>query len=178
MSVEFELSQNEKHLAEYYSLREQCFREELGLSDFDGSEDDDDRQGHILLAIEDGRCIGGVRISPSVTLQSQVQQLALGADSCCMWERFAFSQGCRSRQTIRDFFANLIQATMDVGYNSAMVLSSLRNARFYRQFSTPLGVDYEIHRHVPHCAKGKFAGLEHYLSVVNLSGEEPLRLTA
>jgi len=37
-------------------------------------------------------------------------------------------------------------------------------------------VEFRIHRPVPHCARGSFAGLEHYLSVSYLRDARPLRL--
>lgn len=176
LSIEFEVSRNPRILAEYYALRERCFREELGLANFDGSEDEQDRQGQILLAIQDGRCIGGARISPHVPLQSKIDQLNLEPDTCCMWERFVFDPAVRSVHLIRDFCAHLIDASRASGYNHAMVLSSLRNARFYRRCHWALGVGFHIHRHVPHCAQGSFAGLEHYLSVAHLQDAQPLRI--
>jgi hypothetical protein len=178
MSIEFKLTRDPKLLEQYYDLRERCFREELGLSDFNGSEEELDRQGHIVLAIENGRCIGGARISPNIQLRSQVRQLALKQDICCMWERFVFDPAVRTVQVIRNFFSHLVAFTKEVGFDHAMVLSSLINARFYRKFSTPLGVEFQIHRHVPHSAKGAFAGLEHYLSVANLQDAQPLMATA
>ncbi len=178
MSIEFKLTRDPQLLEQYYALREQCFREELGLPDFDGSEEKEDRQGQILLAIQDGRCIGGARISPNVSLQSQIRQLDLKQDTCCMWERFVFDPAVRTVQMIRDFCAHLIQFSREIGYHHAMVLSSLRNARFYRQCHSALGVGFKIHRHVPHSAKGSFAGLEHYLSVARLQEAQPLRVAA
>ena len=173
MSIEFKLTRDPVLLEQYYTLREQCFREELGLSGFDGSEEEQDRHGHIVLAIQDGRCIGGARISANIPLQSQVRQLQLEPNACCMWERFVFDPTVRTVQIIRNFFAYLVAATKEVGFDHAMVLSSLINARFYRKFSIPLGVGFQIHRHVPHSAKGSFAGLEHYLSVAHLHGAQP-----
>lgn len=178
MSIEFKLTRDPQLLAQYYALREQCFREELGIPDFDGSEEAGDRKGRILLAIQDGRCVGGARISPTVTLQSQIQQLELTQGACCMWERFVIDPAVRTLQMIRDYIAHLIEASRDAGYYHAMVLSSLRNARFYRQCHTALGVGYRIHRHVPHCAEGSFAGLEHYLSVSHLQNAQPVRVAA
>ena len=168
MPIEFKLTRDPQLLQQYYELRQQCFRDELGLPDFDGSEEEQDRKGQIMLAIQDGRCIGGARVSPTVTLQSQIQQLELTQGFCCMWERLAFSPAVRTIQMLRDFCAHLIQFSWDAGYHHAMVLSSLCNARFYRQCHSAQGVRFKIHRHVPHSAKGVFAGLEHYLSVAHL----------
>jgi hypothetical protein len=178
MPIEFKLTQDPHLLDQYYTLRERCFREELGLPDFDGSEEAHDRQGHIVLAIQDGRCIGGARITTNIQLQSQVKQLELKPDACCMWERFVFDPAVRSVQLIRDFFTHLVAVTKEVGFHHAMVLSSLINARFYRKFSTPLGVEYKIHRHVPHSAKGAFSGLEHYLSIAHLQGAQSSSIAA
>jgi hypothetical protein len=168
MSVEFTVSQDSQLLEQYYALRERCFRDELGLPDFDGSEEEQDRKGQVLLAIQDGRCIGGARISPTVTLLSQIQHLELTQGTCCMWERLVFDPVVRTVQILREFCAHLIQFSRDSGYHHAMVLSSLCNARFYRQCHSAQGVSFKIHRHVPHSAKGVFAGLEHYLSVAHL----------
>jgi hypothetical protein len=176
MSIEFKLTRDPRLLEQYYALREQCFREELGLPDFDGSEDAHDRQGHIVLAIQDGRCIGGVRISPNVSLQSQIQQLGLKRETCCMWERFVFDPAVRTVQLIRDFFIHLVEVTREVGFHHAMVLSSRLNARFYRQCGSAIGYKFQIHRHVPHSATGAFSGLEHYLSVGHLQKAQPLRM--
>ena len=178
MSIEFKLTRDPHLLEQYYALREQCFREELGLSDFDGSEEECDRNGHILLAIKAGRCIGGARISPTVTLKSQIQQLDLTQGACCSWERFVFDPAVRTVEMIRDFCAYLIHFSRETGYHHAMVLSSLRNARFYRQCHSAVGIPFKIHRHVPHSAQGAFAGLEHYLSVAHLWEAQPARVAA
>jgi hypothetical protein len=52
LSIEFKVSHEPDLLRQYYSLRERCFRQELGLPDFDGSEEQQDRQGIILLALK------------------------------------------------------------------------------------------------------------------------------
>jgi hypothetical protein len=165
LSIEFRVSHESDLQGQYYSLRERCFRLELGLPDFDGSEEPQDRQGIILLALKNGECVGGARISPHITLVSQVELLNLKEDSCCMWERFVIDPTVRTVYLVREFVAHLISVSRDHGFQNAMVLSSLRNARFYRRCHTALGVPYQIHRPVPHLAQGAFAGLEHYLSV-------------
>lgn len=176
MSVEFKVSRDPQRLDEYYALRERCYRAELGLAGFDGSEEDQDRQGQILLAIQGGRCVGGARISRHVSLQSQIEQLNLMKDSCCMWERFVIDPSVRTVQLIRDFCAHLIHSSQESGFQHAMIMSSLRNARFYRRCHSALGVEFQIYRPVPHYAQGTFAGLEHYLSVAYLQGVQSLRI--
>ncbi len=176
MSIQFKVSGDARLLAQYYALRERCFRQELGLVGFDGSEDEQDRQGLIMLALRDGQCVGGARISAHITLTSQLDLLDLDQSTCCMWERFAIDPKVRSVYLVREFVAHLIQTSLDHGFQNAMVLSSLRNARFYRRCHAALGVGFQIYRPVPHCAQGAFAGLEHYLSVASLEQRHPLRL--
>ena len=176
LAVEFLLSRDRQFLDQYYALRQRCFRKELGLVDFDGSEEEQDRQGRILLAMQDGKCVGGVRISQRISLPSQMETLEITEDTCCMWERFAIDPEVRSVPLIRQFIAQLIVVSRETGYRHAMVLSSLCNARFYRRCLSSLEVGFEIHRHVPHCAQGAFAGLEHYLSVAYLEDGEALRI--
>lgn len=176
MAIEFLVTEEEELLSQYYALRERCFRAELGLPDFDGSEEELDRQGQILLAIQDGKCVGGARISARLVLPSKAQSLELSQDTCCMWERFVIDPTVRKLPVIRAFIGQLVDVSRESGYRHAMVLSSLCNARFYRRCLASLDVGYEIQRHVPHCAQGSFAGLEHYLSVASLVKPEQLRL--
>ena len=176
MPIEFELCQDPKLLEQYYQLREKCFRQELKIPDFDGGEDERDREGQILIARIGGRCVGGARIVPESPDQYQVSDLSLPMETCCMWERFVIDPRVRTIQLVRGFCARLIDASMELGYEHAMVLSSLRNARFYRRCHSALGVGFRIHRPVPHCAQGSFAGLEHYLSVAYLGERQPLRI--
>lgn len=176
MPVEFQLSEQSEHLEQYYYLRERCFRKDLGLSGFDGSEEDGDRASRIFVALEEGRCMGGVRISAHTPLQSQLDLLQIEPETCCVWERFAIDPAKRTVEFFLHFCRHLVEVTRDSGFDHAMVLSSLRNARFYRRCHSALGVDFEIHRPVPHCAQGHFAGLEHYLSVAHLQESEPLQL--
>lgn len=101
--------------------------------------------------------------------------LGLDHESCCMWERFAIDPTMRSLSLFRKFSSNLIDVSRELGYQNAMVLSSLANARFYRRCHSALGVKFQIYRHVPHLAEGVFSGLEHYLSVAHLERQQLLR---
>lgn len=176
LPIEFTVRRDTQALQQYYSLRERCYRQELQLAAFDGSEDEQDRKGLILLILSNGHCVGGARISPQVTLASQLELVTLNHGTCCMWERLVIDPTVRTVYLVREFVVHLINATRDNGFENAMVLSSLRNARFYRRCHTAVGIDFKIHRPVPHCAVGAFAGLEHYLSVAYLERRKALRL--
>jgi hypothetical protein len=178
MPIEFELCQDPQLLEQYYQLRERCFRQELKITDFDGSEDARDREGQILIARIGDRCVGGARIVPGSPLQYQVEDLAHAMDTCCMWERFVLDPAMRTVQLFRDFCAVLIEASRSFGYEFALVLSSLRNARFYRQYHSALGMEFQILGQVSDTAQGAFEGLEHYLSVSKLSNAASMKIAA
>lgn len=182
MPVTYELTRDPGLLDQYYRLREQCFRREIGIPGFDGSEDHVDRQGSILVAHRDGKCIGGSRIGPRPLNSSNYRVMDLDLDlqpqGCCTWERLALDPEERSLQFARDFCAHLIDASRILGYQHAVLVSSLRNARFYRKCHSALGVEFRIHRPAPEFAKGAFAGLEHYLSVSHVGQSKPLALAA
>lgn len=178
MTIEFELCRDTSLLEQYYRLREQCFRKELALPEFNGAEDELDRQGQIVIARQGNRCIGGARISPEVPYANQLKELQLHPAACCIWERFVVDPAARSIQLIRDFCTQLIRVSRNSGYHYALVLSSLRNARLYRQHHSALGIGFQIHRSAPDCALGPFSGLEHYLSVSHLLDGQELKMAA
>ena len=176
--IRFEVSRDPELLKQYYALREACFRKELGIPDYDGSEEEQDRKGHILIAHKGGKCVGGIRISSQLPLQEHLYDLDVDTRASCTWERFVFHPEERSVQFSREFLANLIDVCHKLDFKHAVVVSSLRNARFYRLFHTALGIPFEIVRSAPEFAQGKFAELEHYLSVSHLQEVQELRLVA
>ena len=117
-------------------------------------------------------------IAAGVPLDDQLRDLAVNPRASCMWERFVVDPSVRSLKLIRDFLGHLIEYSRKLGFEYAVVLSSLRNARFYRQCHSALGVDFQILEPVPDCAKGAFAGLEHYLSVSYLRDSQEMRVAA
>ena len=178
MSIEFKLCEEPRLLTQYYQLREQCFRRDLNMPDFDGSEDERDRQGQILIALSGDRCVGGARIASGTPIRGHLDELALAADACCMWERFVIDPEVRTVQIVRDFCAELITASRASGYDFALVLSSLCTARFYRACHSALGVDFKILQQLPDLAQGAFEGLEHYLSIAQLAQAKTIRMAA
>ena len=178
MPIQFEICQDPNLLEQYYQLREKCFRQELKIPEFDGGEDDRDRAGQILIARNGDRCVGGARIVPGNPVQNELDDLDQDMEASCMWERFVIDPEIRTIQLIRDFCAELINASRASGYDFALVLSSRRNARFYRQCHSALGVEFQIHCRMPAAALGVFAGLEHYLSISKLKQASALRIAA
>ena len=102
MHVVFEITNDQKLLNQYYSLREESYREVLSLSDFNGEEDELDRQSDILIARIGELCLGGIRIcgsnsnskSKPLPLENLTEQLRvklpfldLALNGYCQWMR-------------------------------------------------------------------------------------------
>tara|TARA_R110002110_G_scaffold91264_1_gene237360 strand:+ start:10529 stop:11068 length:540 start_codon:yes stop_codon:yes gene_type:complete len=179
LPIKFELSNDARLRRQYFQLRQACFRRELNIPEFDGSEDQHDQRGLLFLGHRDGQCIGGIRISsPQLCTLGPATELGIDAHQCCMWERFVLSPAVRNPDIFRDFCAALAATSTEQGYDHALVLSSRRNARFYRQCHSALGIGFEILGQVQECAQGEFAQLEHYLSVAYLKERAKVAIAA
>ena len=171
MAITIEPSRDPELLAQYFALRERCYRRELNLPEFDGSGELADQLGLVLVAHEEGRCVGGARIVPASLSAWGLPRLNTPLHQSCAWERFILDPDTRSVDLARDFCAGLIQHSYQLGYRQALVLSSLRNARFYRRCHSALGVDFRIEHSIPDKRQSPFRGLEHYLSVSSFRSE-------
>lgn len=60
--VEVFVTEDRKFLDEYYNLRHFAYREENGWKNYDGAENQFDREGKIVVAVKDGKVIGGMRL--------------------------------------------------------------------------------------------------------------------
>lgn len=172
--LRYEVTQDPALLNQYYRLREHCFRAELHIQNFDGSEEESDRHGHILIARRGAFLVGGARIAPVPAQSVLPGELAVDAASICIWERLVCHPDERSASVSRNFLLHLIDHGRRLGYTHAVVLSSLHCARYYRIFHSSLGVPFDILRPAPEFAKGDFMGMEHYLSVSHLGATQTL----
>lgn len=168
----FEVTRDPDLLDQYYRLRERCFRKELKAHSFDGSEEAEDRSGHILVARSGEALVAGIRIAPACPDSAIPIELAADSQSICIWERLVCHPEQRSAQVSRDFLRQLIHHCRRLGYEFAVVLSSLDRARYYRLSHSALGVPFDIVRPAPEFAKGAFMSMEHYLSVSYLGNTQ------
>lgn len=176
--IRFEVTQDPALLDQYYRLREQCFRTELELEDFDGAEEAEDRSGHILVARQEDFLVGGIRIASACPHSVFPAELAADSDSICIWERLVCHPERRSEQVSRDFLGQLIHHCRRLGYEYAVVLSTLLRARYYRISHSALGVPFDILRPAPEFATGVYASMEHYLSVSYLGDGQMTKAVA
>lgn len=175
MQVNYEITSDSNLLKEYYAVREKCYRQELALLSFDGSEEASDLQGHIFVVRKDTHCLGGTRIlgKPYSVLASQSfsevrRQLSLEPGKSCVWERLAVLKDYRMKFSQFDFCRHLVNASRALGYDYAFMVSSIRNARLYRQCHSVLGIPFKICPEVECAPDQAFENLEHVLSVADL----------
>ena len=175
MPITFEITRSQRLLRQYYELRHTYFKRDLGIEDFDGFEDEGDRNGKILIAHRAGEVIAGARISTSEGMLRQVREFDLAPDRCCMWERLVISPEERNLEVGRDFTSAMIDVSLNLGYRHAMVLSTLRISRLYRLCHAGLGIEFEIKRAAPECVSPAFAELDHYISLAHIHQRDPVR---
>ncbi len=75
MDYTISLTRDARLLAAFYTLREDTFRRELGIADFDGGEDRWDACSDTLLVLRDNQCIGGARVTLSTATQRRLLPL-------------------------------------------------------------------------------------------------------
>lgn len=180
MSIQFEMSDDSTFLQTYYQIRESCFRQELGLPSFDGSEDDFDRQGMILIARDGSRCVGGVRLSAGspagggtplehegVALTSIFPQLEEDGKYCQL-TRLALLPAYRTPQSVRNLMGASVSLAVELGFDYGFCVAGMNRARLYKRVLTVLGYEYRIFEQVSVAPEKGFAGLPHLLSVIKL----------
>ena len=186
-NIHFELTKNPQYLNDYYTIREACFRTDLLLSTFDGSEDQYDKEGYILIARDGDRCIGGARIngcSPNAVTHLPIENdnfivkdlfpdLSLEEHAYCQWTRLALLPEYRTMEAVRNLCLSLPKASAELGFKYAFNVAGSARARLYRRILALDGIDYKICNHVKIPAEPGFNDLEHLLSIAILD-ENPL----
>jgi hypothetical protein len=62
-TLTYEFTRDPVLLGQYYQIRESEFRDTYGVTSYDGSEDQADREGRVLAVKANGLCVGGVRLN-------------------------------------------------------------------------------------------------------------------
>lgn len=179
MSITFEFSKQESLLQEYYKLRGECFRHELGLDAFDGAEDLFDQTGNILIIRDGCTCVGGVRINgcslsslsqmpleeKGLDIAEMLPQLSLPLAPSCQLERFVLQPEYRNTDMFKAICHAQVRACASLGYHYAFNVTGVQRARLYKRVHSSLSYDYEIFNQVVIPVEKGFSHLEHLLSV-------------
>lgn len=180
--MKFAITRDPALLAQYYAIREAGFQQDLGLEHFDGSEDAWDAASDILVILDQGRCIGGVRItgrrqpgvrhlpveSEGLDLDALAPEGRLKRPDCCQWSRLVVAPAYRNPSVFAAFVAQVKVHTEALGYAYGLIVTGVNQARLYRRLFGALGVRLELHPEVAVPAEAGFKGLPHLLGLVRL----------
>ena len=186
MPIIFEFSKQEDLLKQYYKLREECFRNELGLDAFDGTEDKYDKNGKILIVRDGQTCVGGVRITgcflfgeslmpleqKGLDISQILPRLSLSLAPYCQWERLVLRPEYRGMDMLRGVCKALIRGCASLGYHYAFNVTGIKRARLYKRIHSSLGFDYEIYNQLEMPVDKDFSHLEHLLSIAYIPEAE------
>jgi len=166
-------------LEQYYWLREECFRKELGLQAFDGAEDKYDQNGKILIVRDGNTCVGGVRITgcslfgqslmpleqKGLNISQMLPRLSLPLAPYCQWERLVLRPEYRGIDMLRGICKALIRGCASLGYHYAFNVTGIKRARLYKRVHSSLGFEYDIYNQLKMPVEKDFSHLEHLLSI-------------
>ncbi|WP_372739350.1 hypothetical protein [Neptunomonas sp.] len=182
MAIVYELSNDPLLLSQYYEIREACFRAELGLSLFDGGEDEHDVPGQILIIREGNVCLGGVRVSgcspgdagrlpvesSDFQLRDVCSDFMFESDGYCQWSRLAIRPECRNRVDVLRLCERLIETALELGYVYSFYITGEARTRLFQKLHKKLGCQYEVLRDASMPVEEGFESLPHLLSVARL----------
>ena len=150
--VTYEFTKNNELLEQYFAIRKQCFLVELGVNDYPWSREEDDLDEHMLVAIKNGICIGGIRWLPSNVEQRRLLQieksgfrvaealpeLQLQNYNYCEFGRLAVTKSERQDgKVVRDLFRLLVDRVRERSMDFfIMEIDKNRDARFRSIFSS------------------------------------------
>ncbi|WP_207061492.1 GNAT family N-acetyltransferase [Motiliproteus sp. SC1-56] len=180
MAIQFAITEDPKWLEVYYQIREACFREDLGLAAFNGGEDQFDRDGVILVALDGDRVIGGIRLSAGrsragtplqhegVDIPALFPQLRKSPGSYCQLTRLALLPEYRNLDTVKQVIQASAEFAAEQGFDYAFNVADKSRARLYKRVLSLHGFGYQIMEQVEIPAEQGFVGLPHLLSVIKL----------
>ena len=187
MHLQFTLAPTASQKADYFRIRETCFRRDLQLEGFDGREDRWDGCSNLLIALDGSRCIGGVRISgrsapsdthmPSIPLETHsvplpelLPDLALDGKSYCQPTRLAIDPRYRQPEVLNAMTRAMVTGSAALNYTLCVAVAGMGRSRLYRRIFHVCGYRYEIFEGVEVPAEPGFSDLPHVLSLGFLAG--------
>ncbi|SIS47548.1 hypothetical protein [Neptunomonas antarctica] len=182
MSICYEISNNPFFLSQYYKIREDCFRSDLCLSDFNGSKDEYDMLGQILIIREGDLCLGGARLngrkqgdtvrlpmeSETFELRDVCSDILLDNNSYCQWSRLAIDPKFRKRVNFSLLCEKMLAEAIKLGYLYSFNVTGSVRTRFFQKIHRSLGFSYHTLSHVDIHAEDGFEDLPHLLGVARL----------
>lgn len=181
--IVFEVTKNPLLLEQYYHLREDGYREDLGLQDFCGEEDHYDREGDIVIGRMGGNVIGGGRINYSApekrsllvleeggfTMQTVFPQFDLSGKIYCEFSRLIIKREYRRGGKLLDLLLKkMLLHVQNQGVEFLFTVSPVRQAALYRSVFYKMGLLY-VTEPIKVPAKPIYEGIPMVLSRMELT---------
>ena len=151
--INYEFTSNPDFLNQYYKIREDCYRDDLGLTCFSGEEDEYDRIGYIAVARIGDKVIGGARLILShphsgirLTLEEEnflmvnfFPELDLEENGYCEITRVAILREYRNTNISKDLFRVIMDRAKSEKCYFHFSTAPLIQARNYKIIAKKLG---------------------------------------
>jgi hypothetical protein len=153
-TISYEFTKSPELLKQYYKIREECYREDLGLEKFSGAEDESDRIGYIAVARAGEKVIGGAKLiiatpNSGIALPLEADHFMvrdlmpeLNGDkvSFCEITRFAIIPSFRiGGEVFSKLTEMILTKAKNDGCHYQLSVAPLAQARTYRMISKKLG---------------------------------------
>ena len=182
MYLNIELTKDGELLNQYYQLRERSYRDILGISAFNGAEEELDRSSEIMIARVGGRCIGGIRISGASStgqiplekspgfLAQELSNADLLPSKYCQWMRCTICPEVNMPRTFiqHQFILATVLFSAALGYCFGFCASSRAHHRFYKRILSKYGIEYRHCDSVVINKEREFSDLEHVLYITDI----------
>lgn len=170
---------NELWLQQYFSLRDQCFKDELGIESLADSQDQYDQSGYLLLLLADDVCIGGARLNDNgftggkmlpleesgFSLRQAFPSLNQPGTRYGQWTRLVVHPEFRTMDVLKLLSMSMAELTAHIKLDYCFNISGSQRSRLYRKLHMSHGIRYEIRPEVSLPVEAEFAHLEHLFSI-------------
>lgn len=147
-------------LEQYYKLRHDSYRNDHGWVEYDGSENDFDRHGHIIVAVSNNKVIGGIRLMFSNEYKylsneipgTQFEYVKFIRKYDERWEDLVLAEisalvvhkDYRDNVVVRELIDKVLHMSDDNSCHYVFAVATVVSCRNYRMNARSSGYDSEI----------------------------------
>jgi hypothetical protein len=183
------LTKDQSLLNQYYKLREKCYREDNGWTDYDGSENISDKIGRIVVAVKDEKVVGGMRLLMSdqmeeAKIKSPNEEPEEGFTYKILLEKIgmnvsvpyseisaiAVAKECRDREVTKKMFDVLTKTSESYGCCCVLGVAVSVTCRDYRIAFNSIGYKLNIILNYPWIKQKSFGYVKRFPMIVPLNG--------
>lgn len=176
------ITTDQELLKQYYKLREISYRTEFGFENYDGSQNEFDVSGKILVAVENKKVVGGMRFmlsSDKKNLSAEIEGTKFTYDnlfksmnienpSYCEISAIVVAKEYRDRSVIEKMFDRSIIDCLKDGCNYLVGVSTAPHCRVYRMIFKKFGHNSVVKMDYPWIVRQDHNNLKEFPIVVSI----------